>query len=124
MPDKLFTPASARVELGRVRPTAERMRLLYRALERRRPDRVASDQRVERGYFELLRRLHALLAEIAQTGVRVSDPREGSLEFPARRAGRAVMLCWTVGEDAIAYWKDAGAGVRRPLDDEGPWEEG
>jgi hypothetical protein len=41
----------------------------------------------------------------------------GLVDFRTMRDGRAVYLCWRLGEDAIRYWHelDAGFAGRRPL---------
>lgn len=120
----LFTPASARRALRSLKPVAERMCKLYRALERR-PARIAPEQPVERGYFRLVRRLHAELDAIRRGGVRVGDLRQGLLDFPARRDGRRVWLCWRVGEPTLRFWHEAddGSDGRRPVDEDGPWQD-
>jgi hypothetical protein len=120
-----FTPHSARQALDRLRPVAERMCHLYRTLERRRPGRIGPDQAVDRTYFSLVSRLHATLHEIQGHGVQVKDLRKGLVDFPARRAGRPVLLCWQVGEASLRFWHDPESGYagRRPVDEDGPWEE-
>jgi len=124
MSDRWFTPASARRTLQCIRPTAERLYRLYREIELRRPPRPGSDQRVEPLYFTMVERLVHGLAALESTGVRVDDLRHGMLDFPAQRDGRAVLLCWRVGEPALAFWHEAGDGFdRRPLDENGPWRE-
>jgi hypothetical protein len=122
---RLFTPASARLTLAVVRPAAESMCRLFRVLERHGPGTVAPERRVPRRYFELVRRLHGAVDRIHATGARVRDPRRGVLDFPALRGGRIVLLCWKVGETSIGYWHEPAAGTddRRPVDEDGPWEE-
>jgi hypothetical protein len=121
-----FTPTSARVALERVRPVAERIRRLYRALEQHHPPAIGADQPVEAGYFTILARYAQRVEQLGRHGVRLGDPRDGAVEFPARRSGRAVCLCWRVGEPGLAFWRDPGEGVaaRRLLeDDDGPWDD-
>ena len=124
MSDRVYTPARARQVLDKIKPTAEKMCRLYRELERKRPGRVVSDQRVEPGYMMLLERLNRALGEIHRWGVQVKDVRRGLLDFPARREGRLVLLCWRVGEPALGFWHETAEGFsgRQPLDDDGPWE--
>jgi hypothetical protein len=99
---------------------------VYRSLEARRPQRIASDQRVDPDYFRLLVDLYRLVERLGKAGARVKDPRAGLLEFPARRGGREVLLCWRVGEPALVFWHecDEGFAGRRRVDEEGPWDEG
>ena len=84
-----------------------------------------ADQRVDPVYFALLSQLQSQLTAILESGVQVKDLRAGLLDFPARRDGRQVLLCWKVGEDALGFWHETGAGFdgRRPVDEDGPWEE-
>jgi hypothetical protein len=126
MGESLFTPTSARKALESIRPAAELLCAVYRELQGRCPRPVRSDERVEPAYFFLVRQLHAFIGAIAAQGARVCDLKRGIIEFPARRGGRSVLLSWKVGEPSLAYWREpqAEAGGRRPIDDDGPWEEG
>jgi hypothetical protein len=49
----------------------------------------------------------------------VRDLDEGICDFPARRQGRDVYLCWRVGEERITHWHELGGGFagRRALDE-------
>ena len=120
-----FTPASARRALGFVRPEAERILRLFGMLERRQPLRAGPDEAVEPAYFRLLVLLNEGLERLAARGIRVKDPKQGLVDFPALRAGREVWLCWKVGEATVDYWheREAGFAGRRRIDEEGPWGE-
>lgn len=126
MPHKLFTPRSAREALDKLRADAEKMCGLFKALQSRHPETTASDTPVEPQYFSMLLRFHEVVRLLHTCGVLIKDPKIGLLDFPARRAGRTVFLCWKVGEDRIDHWHevDAGFAGRQPLDEDGPWEEG
>jgi hypothetical protein len=67
------------------------------------------------------RELARVIDEIVERGVQVKDIDEGLIDFPARRGGETVLLCWKLGEDEIRYWhtvEDGFAGRRElPLDD-------
>ena len=121
----LFSPRSARAALNELRPAAESLCRLWRALERAQPKAISPDQPVDADYFALVVRLHATLGRIRRQGVEVQDARRGRLGFPARRAGQIVLLCWEVGEPTLGFWRAEGSvGARRlPLDEDGPWEE-
>jgi hypothetical protein len=131
-----FTPEEANAELAEVRPLVERM------VERRRAHAVAQERQEElegriRGngggippatladaaaeIERLERELSGLVDEIVEHGAEVKDIDEGLIDFPARRRGETVLLCWKLGEDEIRYWhrvEDGFAG-RRPLPLEG-----
>ena len=50
-------------------------------------------------------------------GCEVKDVQTGLVDFRAMRDGRAVYLCWRLGEEDIAFWHelDAGFAGRQPL---------
>jgi hypothetical protein len=75
---------------------------------------------------ELEARIHALTAELAAgvdhlaaQGIEIKSLDHGLIDFPARRGGRVVFLCWRLGEGAsIRYWHEIEAGFagRKRLD--------
>ena len=121
---RVFTPGSARETLEAVRGSAETMTCAWRSMEVLRPEQGVTDQPVDREYFRSARRLLQAMDTLREAGVLVKDPRAGLLDFPARRAGRMVMLCWKVGEPALDFWHEAEAGFagRQRVDEDGPWE--
>jgi hypothetical protein len=58
------------------------------------------------------------LAEIDSIGVQVKDLEKGLLDFPSVMEGKTVLLCWKLGEPAIAHWhtEEEGFAGRKPLD--------
>jgi hypothetical protein len=66
---------------------------------------------------DALKAMQAALREIEDLGCVVKDVSTGLVDFRAMRDGRAVYLCWRLGEDVIRYWHelDAGFAGRRPL---------
>lgn len=125
MTGTIFTPESARAALESIRPHAEAMRRLVRVMRVMAPRTPLADQRVDPDYFNFFRLLCDAMERVHVTGARVKDPAEGLVDFPARRAGKDVLLCWKVDEPSVAFWHDPGAGFagRVPVDEDGPWEE-
>ena len=127
-----FTVEEANAALIEVRPLVEQM------VERRRAHVEALEHQEElEGHIRgngggippaelaeaaaeverLERELARSVDELVNLGVQVKDLDEGLVDFPARRRGRTVLLCWKLGEDDIGYWhtvEDGFAG-RRPL---------
>jgi hypothetical protein len=58
------------------------------------------------------------LSEINAIGVQVKDLDIGLLDFPCKREGEIVLLCWKMGEPAITHWHgtEEGYSGRRPID--------
>ena len=58
------------------------------------------------------------LEEIDAIGVRVQDFEAGLLDFPCVVEGRMVLLCWRLGEPAIAHWhsQEDGFAGRKPVE--------
>ncbi len=115
--NKLFTPSSASAALRELTPAVRVLRQLYRTLERRQGG-GGTDRAVDPVYFELLNRFCQVRERVEQEGVRLADPARGTLEFPALRAGRPVLLRGVLGEKQVRSWRDEER--TRPLD-EGPW---
>jgi hypothetical protein len=128
----LFTPEEANEALAEVRPLAERMvagrRSLAAAVRRQRElaMRIAanggdlSPGEVRDAAADVDREVEAIaecVAALDAAGVQVKDMDEGLVDFPARHAGRDVLLCWKVGEPEVAYWHglDEGFAGRKPL---------
>ena len=129
---RLFTPEEANEALAEVRPVAERMvrarRMLTAAMRRQRElvMRIAgnggdlSPGEVRDATDEAERAVAAIdecVGTLEAAGVQVKDLDEGLVDFPARHAGRDVLLCWKVGEPAVEHWHgvDEGFGGRKPL---------
>jgi hypothetical protein len=79
-------------------------------------DRVAWKADVER-VAELTETVKAGLAEITRLGGTIKDVSLGLVDFPHRRNGRVVNLCWKYGEKAVTHWHgvDEGYANRKPL---------
>jgi hypothetical protein len=127
-----FTPDEANAELDHVRPLVEQLVATRQehmaALEHQEelerkikgngggipPAELAS---ATAEVDDVARQLAQLVDEITSHGAQVKDLDSGLIDFPARRRGETVLLCWQVGEDEIAWWhrvEDGFAG-RRPL---------
>jgi hypothetical protein len=133
VPDRTFTPAEANSVLGKVRPAAER---LVRVRERMRELESAQGKLViaiggnggghaageldaaRSELLELASAADACIERLAALGTLVKDADLGLLDFPALRDGLPVLLCWHVGEEAVAYWHgyEEGYAGRKPID--------
>jgi hypothetical protein len=133
VPERDFTPA----EVERLIPTLTRVmeRVMtaheeagsVRATLREEQGRITMsgggvlDQAVWRERAERLTRLTRIveegLGEITAMGGVTKDLGMGLVDFPHRRDGRVVNLCWKHGEKDIRYWHglDEGFGGRKPL---------
>jgi hypothetical protein len=62
-------------------------------------------------------RLQAAVEAIHAVGGVPKGIEEGLVDFPHRRDGRVVNLCWKYGETAIRWWHgmDEGYAARKPL---------
>jgi hypothetical protein len=136
VPARLFTPAEANSALPDVRPLAERLsslrsrlreleqvqRTLVTAIGGNGGGRAATGFGEAQSEFAVLAvELEECIAGLDRIGVQVKDADSGLLDFPARRAGRDVLLCWRLGEDVVAYWHglDEGFAGRKQID----WDE-
>lgn len=131
-PVRHFTPAEANAALEHVRPLVEQL-VATRAEHVAALERQEELERKIRGngggippaqlaeataeVDAVARRLAKLVDEIAAHGAEVKDLDSGLIDFPARRNGETVLLCWQLGEDEIGFWHgtDDGFAGRRPL---------
>jgi hypothetical protein len=129
---RVFTPEEANAALAELRPLVEAMveskRRLDEAQERR--DGVAQQiagngggippaelATLEHEVNEAATELAAAMGEVQAVGVLIKDLDSGLIDFPAKRDGEDILLCWQLGEDEVAFWhglEDGYAG-RQPL---------
>jgi hypothetical protein len=132
MAERHFTPEEANALLEQVRPVAESLvahRRSFTVAAARRA-RLASRISGNGGDFDPQepRELQAemenesqevvkAVEELEGLGVQVKDLDRGLVDFPALRDGEEVLLCWQVGEDAVAFWHgvEEGFAGRKPL---------
>ncbi len=114
-----------------VRPVAERMvelrerlrelegeqRALVRTIAGNGSGFAVNDARGPE-FKALATELERCLIELEALGVLVKDVDLGLLDFPARREGEDVLLCWHVGEDRVTSWHglEEGFAGRKPVD--------
>jgi hypothetical protein len=54
--------------------------------------------------------LMANIQELEDLGVKLRDIDTGLLDFPAKRFGEVVYLCWKYGEASIEFWHTQSEG--------------
>ena len=62
----------------------------------------------------LLGEMRRLVGELEEIGCEVKDVQTGLVDFRAMRDGRAVYLCWRLGEERHRVLARAGRRLRRP----------
>jgi hypothetical protein len=120
--ERLFTVEEADQLLPELAAPLERIRTSRQiVLEGGRAvaDSAAANGGGERGkeYWEALRALRKDVEAVLEHGVILRDPETGLIDFPARREGSDVFLCWRLGEERVMFWhsSDTGFGGRKPL---------
>jgi hypothetical protein len=132
VPPRYFTADEANEALGEVRPLTEELVEHRRALLELQELQASLNQRIAgngghvepRELQDLQERLDEEVAGIArcvarihEAGGLVKDLDAGLVDFPARREGVEVLLCWRLGEDEVGYWHglEEGFSGRKPL---------
>ena len=120
--ERTFTVDEASAELDALRERLPRLRDARRALiaaSRRIDDAVAVDGGGVEGseWFRSQTILREELGWVVSRGILLRDPDACLVDFPSRRDGHDVYLCWRLGEPAIGFFHDRAAGFsgRRPL---------
>lgn len=127
---RLFTIEEANSLLPVVRPLIQTMQAHKAVVDKAREEFSRLEESHARGNgFDLkrealatriadtLKLLRASIDEIQKIGVMVKDIDMGLVDFPGRRNGEIVNLCWKVDEDRVRFWHslDTGFGSRQPL---------
>jgi hypothetical protein len=81
------------------------------------PPDVRRAKALFRGFYEAL---SDEIEKVRAMGGEVKDLETGLVDFPARRRGEDILLCWRLGERKIGYWHtvEGGFAARRPVDEE------
>ena len=122
MSEPVYTPEEANEMLPGLRRSLIRIREARQVVLRgaERIGKVATldgggAQRTE--YWEALDALRAEVESLSERGIVLRDPEAGLIDFPARRDGRDVFLCWRLDEERVEYWHgpETGFAGRQPL---------
>ena len=128
-PRQYFSVASANQTLPLVRAIVsdivelfpevrDREERLARITRGRSKDARANDpysEEVEQVRHDLERdveRLQGYVDELLELGVEFKDPVLGLVDFPAKRNGKEVCLCWKLGEPSVDFWHTVEAGFQ------------
>ncbi len=132
-PPRLFTLDEARALLPSVIPLLEQLRQAYLELRAIEAARAAAARGATADGHDLaapfpsgeetdpaapLRQaIRTAVQALEQQGIELKDPARGLIDFPHRRDGRIVYLCYQLGESTIAYWHELETGFagRQPL---------
>ena len=130
MTRRYFTVAVVNALLPRLGPAALAVRegaarLASMAGQRYQATPPACDSHVPPAYLEGLQALSGGLEVIRALGGEMKDVDTGLIDFPARRNGEDVCLCWRLGEEAVTWWHTpkAGFGGRNPIGPDDVWDE-
>lgn len=125
MPTKYFTPEEADALLPKIRTIMGDILSARGRIIAARPDlipvleKAAFDGGSRRagGVIWEFERIQRGMARIHAMGAQVKDINQGLVDFPHRREGKEVLLCWQYGEEKIGYWHDLESGFqgRQPL---------
>ena len=132
MAPRYFTPAEANDALEDVRPlTVELVEHRSRLLELQERQasliaRIAGNggdmeprelREVQERLDEEVTGIARCVSRIHELGALVKDLDDGLIDFPARRQGEEVLLCWRLGEDEVGHWHglEEGFSGRKPF---------
>ena len=81
------------------------------------PPEIRRAKAVFRGFYEALA---DEIERVRDLGGEVKDVETGLVDFPGRRGGEEILLCWRLGEKKLGFWHpvDSGFAGRRPVDED------
>ncbi len=67
----------------------------------------------------LVAEIREAVERVQETGCLIKDLDLGLVDFPSRRSGEEIYLCWKLGEEKIRFWHGLSEGYagRKPLDE-------
>ena len=105
--------------MARLEEVRERLTELRRTLQRLNGTFQQHNEiiRMQSELDDMGRELQGVVDDIVAEGIIIRDIPRGLVDFPHRREGREVFLCWVSGEDSIGFWHDTNRGFnhRQPL---------
>ena len=114
-PERHYTVEQANAAIPSVQ---ERIDALRAALHEATPGNGGGEpgRVVSEAFLAMRRSLH----ELQEMGVILRDLDRGLADFPSRRDGREIYLCWVEGEDEVRHWHgpEDGFDGRQPLSDD------
>lgn len=124
---KLFTVEEANELLTEIRPKLQNLRDYYAETQTLRESAKAAATAAAFGggmesgtnYVKALYEIGKLTTDLTELGVQLKDYSRGLIDFPCRRDGRIILLCWQLGEgDRIEWWHEIETGFagRKALD--------
>jgi hypothetical protein len=120
--ERSYTVDEANAAIDEVRGQVERIRDARRTIvrsARRIKEQAGTNGGGEEGtaHWHAIRTLREEVESLGAKGIVLRDTESGLIDFPARREGRLVYLCWRLGEDRIGFWHevDSGFAGRKPL---------
>ncbi|MFC4076349.1 DUF2203 domain-containing protein [Salinithrix halophila] len=130
---KLFTVKEANAMIPGLRDALKQLQKLKRDFEVQYGELQKMRSHISNGpllkedpFFEMEARLEFLnlqarssMERIRETGVLLKDIEKGLIDFPARRNGRDVLLCWRMEEDEVSHWHHPWEGYhyRKEVDE-------
>jgi hypothetical protein len=121
-PVRSFTAEDANALLPTVAPLVEELRDAHAVMEQRQDEVMESvptngGGAAHREFLEATTRAAKAMGELQELGLVIRDPSSGLVDFPARRDGREVFLCWRLGEPSVAWFHppETGFAGRQPL---------
>ena len=74
-------------------------------------------QRLRAEIDAVARRIDGYVRELRTVGCQLKSYEDGTVDFYARHQNRLVLLCWRLGEEAVAHWHelDTGFGGRQVI---------
>ena len=59
----------------------------------------------------IVKDLMSNISELEDLGVKLREIDTGLLDFPAKRVGEVVYLCWKYGESSVEFWQESPDGL-------------
>ena len=121
MPKKYFTIESAQKQIIKIKKSLLKLQNLKKTIDailsvRADPNEIGFEDFLEmntklnKEYHKLSYEFYKELEALEKIGCILKDLEQGLIDFYCKFEGRAVFLCWKLGEDKIKAWHEIDEG--------------
>ncbi len=118
MAENFYSVAEANALLPDLRPLLERVRQLATSFRDEKTLATIREKATHNGGGVRTQKLAAKaqtldrdLKQLESLNVILRDPSTGLIDFPHKREGATVFLCWKLGESRVEWWHPVDTGI-------------
>ena len=118
MAETFYSVDQANALIPKLKPLLERIRKTQQELAKDKTVAAVREKAAQNGgglpgrnLSTLTKTLNEDLRQLEAWGIVLRDPSIGLIDFPHKREGQTVFLCWKLGESRVEWWHPLETGI-------------